>query len=591
MATQLFLLDTVASTHLGTDNVNLLGSAVGWTSRALGTARGSGVVASDAVSTVAGATNGLEVTKTDRLEWISPPVSADVTIAGTITVNIWAAESSNSANVAINAVIEVIRANATATRNSNTIVQIAKTARTTEVALTTRAVNNFTVAATSTVVNRGDRLRVRVFGDDSTTMGSGFTFNASYNGASAAADGDTYVSFTETFSFESAPSGSVLYLTDTGAGLSTAPALVSDFTGADENPLSEGGNWAKLDSAGNALQRTSNAATSASAIGAGYWTAANFGPDVEAYVTLAVTQTNARVLARVQGEGGAATFDGYVVSALSTTTDVRRFTDAVSTLLRSTTHAFTWANGDKLGIAAKGSTIQAWRQASGSSEWDLICSAHDTTYASAGKVALSAPSTTVRFDDFYAATNSVLFAETAWTSRGSGVTSIVSDTLAGFTAPLLMGEWYTPPLAAFTLGGLAVANLGALESNALANASLRCQIARVAGDGTSPTVWGDWAVAPTGTDNGELTTSEVARTVNVSGDDLAISDGQRLRIRVYIDDISSAAMAASQTVTFFYAGTSAAASGDSYITLPQTVTQYAPASTVIPVGFAVGRDY
>ena len=67
----------------------------------------------------------------------------------------------------------------------------------------------------------------------------------------------------------------------------------------------------------------------------------------------------------------------------------------------------------------------------------------------------------------------------------------------------------------------------------------------------------------------------------MSGDDLAITNGQRLRIRVYTDDTSSAAMAASQTVTLYYAGTSGGASGDTYITFPQTLTEYS-ASTPGP---------
>ena len=142
-------------------------------------------------------------------------------------------------------------------------------------------------------------------------------------------------------------------------------------------------------------------------------------------------------------------------------------------------------------------------------------------------------------------------------------TTDVTNTAAGWTAPIQVTDtaggtvvdWFTRPLTAFTLGGMAVANLRALESNAAANASLRCQVARVEGDGTSPTVWADWAVATILTDDGEIGTTEAARTANVSGDDLAITDGQRLRIRIYVDDMSSAAMAASQTVTFYYAGT------------------------------------
>ena len=147
------------------------------------------------------------------LQWISPPISADVTIAGTITGNIWASENNMSANVSICMVVEVIRANVLGTVNSNTLVEIARRAPGTEIAVTTRAVNNFTMTPTSTVVNRGDRLRVRIFGDDVTggvNMAATFTFNASWIGTTGAADGDTYVTFTENFSFESAPAGSQL---------------------------------------------------------------------------------------------------------------------------------------------------------------------------------------------------------------------------------------------------------------------------------------------------------------------------------------------------------------------------------------------
>ena len=62
----------------------------------------------------------------------------------------------------------------------------------------------------------------------------------------------------------------------------------------------------------------------------------------------------------------------------------------------------------------------------------------------------------------------------------------------------------------------------------------------------------------------------------VAGDATAVTDGQRLRIRVYFDDAPGVAMGASSDMTFYWAGTSAAASGDTYITLPQTVTEFAP---------------
>lgn len=414
MATQLFLLSVAADTHLGTNNANLRGTSVGWANLALGTARGSGITVSLNTPTVTGATVGVEVEANGfpgpTCDYISPPVSADVTISGAVTGNLWASENNMSANVAINFVVDVIRA------TDNAIVEIVRSDRVTELAVTTRAVNNFTATPGAGVtVNRGDRIRVRIFGDDAGTMGSGFTFQISHNGTTAAADGDSYISFTETFAFESAPAGSVLYLTDAASDVSTASV------------------------------------------------------DRE-----------------------------------------------------------------------------------------------------------------------------------AWTSRGAGVATDVTNTAAGWTAPIQVTDtaggtvvdWFTKQLSAFTLTGMAVANLRALHSNTLANASLKLEIARVDTDGTSPTVWGSWCIAPTSADGGELTVSEVARTANVSGDDLAFTDGQRIRIRLYIDDYCAAAMGASQTVTLFYNGTSAAASGDTYVTLPQTVTEFTAAATGLPLaGMALGRGY
>jgi hypothetical protein len=411
MATQLFFLDAMADVHLGTDNASLNGAGSGWganpawDSRALGTSRG-GTLLDGGTLSVTGPTAGEEarspnVPASCPSEWITPPVSADVTISGTITLNLWSSESNMNANVAINAVIDVIRANTTTTRNSNTLVEIARTARVTEVAITTPAVNNFTVTPTSTVVNRGDRIRVRVFADDAGTMGAGFPWTFGYNGPTAAANGDSYVTFTETFSFESAPAGSQVFLTDTASSVATASV------------------------------------------------------DRE-----------------------------------------------------------------------------------------------------------------------------------AWTARGSGVVNDVTNAVAGWTAPIQVTDtaggtvvdWFTNRLQAFTLTGMAVANIRALESAATVNGSIRCEVARVDNDGTNATIWASWLMSANNARFGELGTSEAAETVNVSGDDLAISDGQRLRIRLYVDDWASAAMAAG-TATVFYNGTSAAASGDSYITFAQTLTEFTAGGT------------
>ncbi len=164
--------------------------------------------------------------------------------------------------------------------------------------------------------------------------------------------------------------------------------------------------------------------------------------------------------------------------------------------------------------------------------------------------------------------------KTAWTSRGTGgdKTAVVNTT-AGWTPPLLWTktaggnfvEWYTPRLAAFTLSGPVKTSLKGLESDANANSAWRLEIAVTASDGTSPVIWG------TGSTNSELGTSNGTQLFYVTGDDTAVTLGQRIRIRAYLDDIESAAMGGSFTATFNYNG-AAAGTGDSFLTFAETLT-------------------
>jgi hypothetical protein len=405
MATQLFFRSDFAVIHRGTNTLKLNGLASGWVPFSLSTSRGAGSVNTGG-STVAGTTNGIETTSAGLpIEWISEPVSADVTISGTITANLWASENNMSANVAINVIIDIIRANTFGADGSNEIVNIVKSTRTTEVAVTTNAVNNFTTGMvsggyTAQTLNRGDRLRIRVFGDDAGTMAAGFTFQLGYNGPTAAADGDSYVTFTETFSFESAPSGTVIYLTDTASDVSTA-----------------------------SIDRE------------------------------------------------------------------------------------------------------------------------------------------------------------AWTSEGGGAVNDVTGNQVGWVAPIQVTDtqggtvvdWFTKKLQAVTLTGLAQATIKGRESVSTANASLRCEIARVNSDGTSPTIWGSWCLSVDNGRTGELDpAAESEEIINISGDALAISDQQRLRIRLYIDDMPTDPMD-SGTVTTYYNGSSPAGSGYSFITFPVTLTEFTAA--------------
>lgn len=395
MAKQLWFTTANPTTHRGHTSAKLNGVVAWWSPRLMSESRGSGVV-SLPVSTVAGPTVGIEVVESGEFpyEWLTEPLAADFTISGTITVNLWAYESTMNDNASANAVIEKIDG------ATGAITQIAKTARTTEVAVTpTPTVNNFTVTPTSTVCKRGDRLRIRMFFDDSTSnmaVGSA-VFRA--NGSAASADGDSWIQFTENLTFEPAgnPSGSTYYLTDT-----------------------------------------------------------------------------------------AETIDPSV------------------------------------GVEKK-----------------------------------------------------------ALTTRGSGSTNAVTNTpVAVPTAGVAIGavtfgafvEWFSPPLAAFTLGGKAKFNIRAFESNAAANASLRADISVCANDGTNPVLWGAACIAP-GATFGEIGTADAAYTAWVSGDDTAITAGQRLRFRIHIDDLANAPIVNGHTVTVSYNGDTPNAAGDTYVILPALVTE------------------
>jgi hypothetical protein len=182
----------------------------------------------------------------------------------------------------------------------------------------------------------------------------------------------------------------------------------------------------------------------------------------------------------------------------------------------------------------------------------------------------------------------------AWTSRGSGVVTNGTLAVVGPTAPRVATvsgggnslEWFTKQLTGFTLSGLIACNIRAFEEVATQNGAVRCEIAVCAADGTSPVIWG------ASNDGVELGTSEAAMTFLVAGDDTAITNGQRLRIRIYWDDAVGLAMSGSGADNFVlkFAGTSLGASGDTYIILPETVTAFSSSTPVNVSDSATASD-
>lgn len=215
MATQLFLIDGDSTTDwamvgTGLQDVGPDGVATNWLAGAFRAVTSRGTTLDSLQSnTVAGPTGGVPVKGlSDPLRWQSLPLAADITISGTMTFNLWASEGTMSANVAINCQVWRL---ACAT---NTLSQIVKTARVTEVAIGTSAVNNFTATPTSTAMKKGDRLIFVVFADDAGTMGGSDTWTFYWSSPTAAVSGDSYVSLTETLSFLSEPAGTEFMMSE-----------------------------------------------------------------------------------------------------------------------------------------------------------------------------------------------------------------------------------------------------------------------------------------------------------------------------------------------------------------------------------------
>jgi hypothetical protein len=189
-------------------------------------------------SSVTGPTNGIEPAQVQ--EWVSPPVDQDFTMSGSITVNLWGLESSMNANAALQIEVEKIDG---ATGAHTTVGFGGASAE----LGTAAAVQNFTFTPTSTAFKKGDRIRVVPFWDDApaTTMAAGFTLTYTIGGPTAGANGDSYITFAETFGFQTAdPSGTPLYLRDTasavnvGAGTNEREAsLTQGSTNSDKAVL------------------------------------------------------------------------------------------------------------------------------------------------------------------------------------------------------------------------------------------------------------------------------------------------------------------------------------------------------------------
>lgn len=149
-------------------------------------------VASQSTATTAGGTNiPLAIT------WFSDPITAAVTISGTVTVNVWGFEAANTVNAGAGILIE--RTNNAGTVQS-TIVAVTGVPATITEYTTAPTVKTGTYTPTSTNMAVGERIKFTVSVRNVGTMGANATgVTNGYAGPTAGANGDAYIEFTENF--------------------------------------------------------------------------------------------------------------------------------------------------------------------------------------------------------------------------------------------------------------------------------------------------------------------------------------------------------------------------------------------------------
>lgn len=128
-----------------------------------------------------------------------------------------------------------------------------------------------------------------------------------------------------------------------------------------------------------------------------------------------------------------------------------------------------------------------------------------------------------------------------------------------------LGYWATKPLVGFSLTGAVTFNLRGLESNAQANASLGMRIYKYS-NGTLGSSLGQASATV------ELTTSQTTVTGSVTPTTTTFNAGDILVVEIGVINIGT--MGSGRTVTFFYDGPTAGASGDSYFTITPNITRH-----------------
>ena len=212
-----------------------------------------------------------------------------------------------------------------------------------------------------------------------------------------------------------------------------------------------GANWALIRPTGFAAMKVANNAaadTSTTVIAWNYWKPSTFGPDSEAYATIAAAGASdlIRVCARMTG-AGTTSDSGYCasISATGVWSIVRVDNGTVTTLANGPTQPL--AAGDQIDIRITGATISALHFTTGGN-WTQVLTydtSHDATrYTAAGSLAVEFKTSTI--DNFGGGTL------TATTTPPANQTSpsISGTATVGQTLTLNQGTWTGTPTPALT---------------------------------------------------------------------------------------------------------------------------------------------
>lgn len=188
--------------------------------------------------------------------------------------------------------------------------------------------------------------------------------------------------------------------------------VLETFTGSN-GTSPPNSNWSNGIDGGSGIEIQGNQADTAhvtNSYGGGWWNAAQFGPDVEAFVSVASkSEENDQIglAIRVQSPGNAGTWDGYVInwdSKLAATDEISVWviTNGSGTQLGATIMQ-EMAAGDKLGVEMIGNSLKVYRYNGGT--WTLLATRTDSTYTGAGFIGLNlrnanATGGNMRADDF-----------------------------------------------------------------------------------------------------------------------------------------------------------------------------------------------